>query len=145
MVVVIVEAALPNGDGTERNFGADGGGIARRVEVGGVVRVDAGGEEDEARDSPIATIAAAPSALARAIISSRSASKAGSARWACESMNRIVGKLSGEIGEWRTCNCGLGLHGSQDASGVFRNGDRHEATSDRLITHKDNQGEQLSW
>gem|GEM_PF-4981044 len=46
MVVVIVEATLADRHGSSGHLRANGGGITRRVEVGGVVRVDSGGKKN---------------------------------------------------------------------------------------------------
>ena len=46
MVVVIVEATLTDRHGPGGHLGANGGRIARRVEVGGVVRMDSCGKKN---------------------------------------------------------------------------------------------------
>ena len=102
VVVVVVEAALADGDRTVGDVRADRRRVARGVEAGGIVRMHAGGvtstkpgcaaaiaaaRSAAASDSPMQTTAAAPVGRARAMTSSRSASNAGSARWAWLSMN----------------------------------------------------------
>ena len=46
MVVVIVEATLADRHGSSGHLGANGGGVTRRVEIGGVVRMDSRGKKN---------------------------------------------------------------------------------------------------
>ena len=49
MIVVIIQATLPYGDGAPREELSDGVEVASRIERGGVVRMYARGREDESR------------------------------------------------------------------------------------------------